>query len=49
MIENVEVRKCENGYVVTVHTEDAETEYVFDNIRKVLKFLKENLDPKGPN
>ncbi len=41
MIENLEVRKVSNGFVVVVVSEDDTVEYVFDTSRKMLKFVKE--------
>ena len=49
MVESTELKKVKNGYIVTVnYDEDEPCEYVFDNIRKSLKFLKDLLDPKAP-
>ncbi len=46
MIDTVEIRKAKNGFVVMINSEDSSEEYVFDNMRKVFRFLKERLDPK---
>lgn len=41
MIENVEIRKVTNGYIVSVTTEDDTNEYVFDTLRAMMRFIKE--------
>lgn len=46
MINSVEVRKVKNGYIVTVQSDDEDSEYVFSTIRQALKFMKENLSTK---
>lgn len=40
-VENVEVRKVSNGYVVRVTTESEEKEVVFTKQIHVIKYLKE--------
>jgi hypothetical protein len=45
--ESIEIRKVKNGVIVTLRTEDADEEYVWDNDRKALKFVKELLDSKN--
>lgn len=40
-VENVEVRKVNNGYVVRVTTESEEKELVFMKQVHVIKYLKE--------
>jgi len=46
MFESIEIRKVANGFVVTVTTEEDTMEYVFDNSRKALKFIKDFTDAK---
>lgn len=46
-MESLEIRKVNNGFVVSVTDENDTKEYVFDTYRKVLKFIKEYLDVKG--
>jgi hypothetical protein len=47
MFESIEVKKVENGVIVTLHTqEDDELQYVFDTDRKAIKFIKETLESK---
>lgn len=43
-MESLEVRKVENGYIVVIHSDDGTHEYIFDTIRRVMKFLREKLD-----
>jgi hypothetical protein len=41
----IEIRKVKNGFVVMCRDEtDTDTEYVFDTLRKVMKFLKDTLE-----
>jgi len=40
MLEALEVRKAKNGVIVVVNTEDGQEEFVFDNQRKALRFIK---------
>jgi hypothetical protein len=47
MFESIELRKVENGVIVTLTIEDGETrEYVYDTPRKALRFVKELLEGK---
>ena len=46
MFESMEIRKAENGIIVTIKTEDEDKDFVFPNIPKTLKFVKEYLDAK---
>lgn len=47
MFDSIELRKVENGVIVSIQTEDGETkEYVYDNARKALKLVKELLEGK---
>ena len=50
MLDSLELKRVKNGFIVTIHTEDDSEEYVFDNMRKTLKFVKETLEAnaKGP-
>lgn len=41
MLDSIEIRRVKNGFVVAVHTEDGDEEFVFDTERKTFKFLKE--------
>ncbi|CAB4125604.1 hypothetical protein UFOVP58_180 [uncultured Caudovirales phage] len=38
---NVNVKKVENGFVLSVDTEIESKEYIFQNERQALKFLRE--------
>lgn len=44
MFESIEIRKVINGVIVTLRTDDEDQEYVYDNDRKALKFIKDMLD-----
>lgn len=46
MFESIEIRKVENGFVLSVHTEDGTKEYVYDTERKLFRSLKEVLEGK---
>lgn len=47
MFESIEIRKVKNGVVVTLRTEDEDSEYVWDTDRKAIKFIKDMLESKG--
>ena len=49
MFENIELRRVANGFVVTVTTEDDSKEYIFENQRRVFKFLKEMVEAGDSN
>jgi hypothetical protein len=40
MLEALEVRKAKNGVIVVVNTDEGQDEFVFDNQRKALRFIK---------
>lgn len=46
MFESIEIRRATNGFVVVLHTEDDDSEYVFDTSRKAMKFIKEYVESK---
>ena len=48
MFESIEIRKVNNGVIVTLRTEDdADQEYVYDTDRKAIKFVKDLLESKS--
>lgn len=47
MVENIEIRKVANGFVLVVSTEDNQTEYVYDTQRKLLSKIKTLLGEKS--
>lgn len=49
MFESIEIRRVENGYVVTLRTESEERDYVYDTSRKALKFIKDQLEVSAPS
>ena len=44
--ESLEIRKVKNGVIVSLRTEDEDSEYIFDTHRKALKFIKDLLEGK---
>jgi len=47
MFESIEIQQVENGFIVTINSEDGAKEYIFDSSRKVLKFVKEYVEAKS--
>jgi hypothetical protein len=48
LFESIEIRKVCNGVIVTLRSDDSEdAEYVYDNDRKAIKFVKDLLDTKN--
>ena len=45
--ESIELRTVKNGVIVSLRTEDEDSEYVFDSNRKALKFVKDLLEGKS--
>jgi hypothetical protein len=45
--ESIEIRKVKNGVIVTLRSDEEDSEYVYDTDRKAIKFIKELLDAKG--
>lgn len=47
MFESMDIRKVENGFVVLVHDQMGEQkEYIFENDRRLLRFIKPMLGEK---
>lgn len=46
MFERMEIRKAQNGYVLSVDIDDEDKEYVFDTQRKLFKFIKDLMEAK---
>lgn len=46
MFTSLELRKAANGWLITVNNDDDAQEYVFDHLRKAIKFIKEISDAK---
>jgi len=47
MFESIEIRKVENGIIVTMKSdEDDDKDFVFPNTAKAIKFVKEYLESK---
>jgi hypothetical protein len=48
MYESIEIRKVNNGVIVTLRSDEADDqEYVYDNDRKAIKFVKDLLELKN--
>jgi len=45
--ESIEIRKVKNGVIVTLRSDEEDSEYVYDTDRKAIKFIKELLDAKS--
>ena len=46
VFESIEIRKAKNGVIVTLRSDEADEEYVYDTDRKALRFVKDLLDKK---
>jgi hypothetical protein len=46
MLENIEIRKVANGFILVVTTEDDTEEFVYDTQRKLLSKIKTLLGDK---
>lgn len=47
MFESIEIRKVKNGVIVTLRSDDEDSEYVYDTDRKALKFIKDMLETEN--
>lgn len=48
--ETIEIRKANNGVIVTLRSEEEEDqEYVYDTDRKAVKFVRDLLELKNKN
>ena len=47
MLENIEIRKVANGFILVVTTEDNTEEFVYDTQRKLLSKIKVLLGAKA--
>jgi tRNA A37 threonylcarbamoyladenosine synthetase subunit TsaC/SUA5/YrdC len=47
MFESLEIRKATNGFILVVHSEDDDQEFVFDTSRKLMRTVKKLVE--GPN
>ena len=48
LFESIEIRKVNNGVIVTLRSEEAQDqEYVYDSDRKAIKFIKDLLETKS--
>ena len=47
MFESIELKRVKNGFIVTLHNESGDAdEFVFDTIRKAIKFIKDFAEAK---
>lgn len=46
VFESIEIRKAKNGVIVTLRSDEADEEYIYDTDRKALKFVKDLLDSR---
>jgi hypothetical protein len=47
MFESIEIRKAANGFILVVHTEDNDMEYVYDSSRRLMRAVKQYIE--GPS
>jgi hypothetical protein len=47
LYDTIEIRKVNNGVVVTIRSDDEDQEYVYDRDSKAIKFVKELLESKS--
>jgi hypothetical protein len=47
MFESIEIRKATNGFILVVHTEDNDMEYVYDTSRRLMRAIKQYIE--GPS
>ena len=48
LFDSIEIRKVRNGVIVTLRSdEDEDAEYVYDNDRKAIKFVKDLLETQS--
>lgn len=46
VFDSIEIRKVNNGVIVTIRSEDEDQEYVYDRDSKAIKFVKDLLETK---
>jgi hypothetical protein len=44
MFESIEIRKAANGFILVVHTEDDDKEFVYDSSRRLMRALKQQIE-----
>jgi hypothetical protein len=47
LFDSIEIRKVQNGIIVTIRTDDEDQEYVYDRDSKAIKFVKDLLETKN--
>ena len=43
--ESMEIRPVENGFIVTLSSDEGVTDYIFDSHHKLLRFVKSRVQP----
>jgi GTP cyclohydrolase I len=47
MFESIEIRRVSNGFILVVHSEDDDREFVYDTSRRLMRAVKQYIE--GPN
>lgn len=47
MFESIEIRRAANGFILVVHSEDEDKEFVYDTSRRLMRAVKQYIE--GPN
>jgi len=47
MFESIEIRRAANGFILVVHSEDEDKEFVYDTARRLMRVVKQYIE--GPN
>lgn len=47
VFESIEIRKVKNGVIVTLRSDEEDSEYVYDTDRKAIKFITVLLNSNG--
>ena len=44
--ESIEIRPVNNGFIITLHNDEGDDDFVFDSHHKTLRFVKARLQPE---
>jgi len=47
MFESIEIRRAANGFILVVHSEEDDQEFVYDTSRRLMRAVKQYIE--GPN
>ena len=47
MFESIEIRRAANGFILVVHSEEEDKEFVYDTSRRLMRAVKQYIE--GPN